>query len=246
MMQGNIRAAKLAKHYGTKPVIEGIDLNLGPGVHVLLGANGAGKSTLLRILAGLELPDAGTVTLCGLDHASRVERMRHLGVLPDGLGLFEVLSIEENLLACGSVYGLASAEVSSRAQDLLGLLDLWPVRHTAAREGSFGMRKKTALAMALLHVPSVLLLDEPFEGIDPNSTLALRALLRSVAKAGAAILLTSHLLAQMEALADTVLLLHQGKLALHQPMASLTAGLEQTYLTIVGETARETPSWLLS
>ena len=158
------------KSYASQPVLRGIDLVVEPGICALLGANGAGKSTLLRLLSGLEEPDSGSVSIGGLgfrDHG--VEIRRNLGVLPECLGLFESLTIIENLMAIGPVYGLTKRETEARATDLLGIFELTQGSHTVARNCSFGMRKKTALAMALLHKPRVVLLDEPFEGIDPAS-----------------------------------------------------------------------------
>ena len=156
------------KNYASKPILRGVDLAVGPGICALLGANGAGKSTMLRLLSGLEEPDSGSVFIGGLsfrDHG--VEIRRTLGVLPEGLGLFESLTIIENLMTVGPIYGLTKSETADRSADLLGLLDLTQGRHTVARSCSFGMRK-TALAMALLHKPRVLLLDGRSKGLIPH------------------------------------------------------------------------------
>jgi len=141
------------KSYASKPVLQGIDLVVEPGICALLGANGVGKSTLLRLLSGLEEPDSGSVFIGGLsfrDHGVRIRR--NLGVLPEGLGLFESLTVIENLMAVGPIYGLTMSETAARAADLLGLLDLTQGRHTVARNCSFGMRKTLGLGRCLRHL----------------------------------------------------------------------------------------------
>ena len=234
------------KSYASQPVLRGIDLVVESSICALLGANGAGKSTLLRLLSGLEEPDSGSVFIGGLgfrDHA--VEIRRNLGVLPEALGLFESLTIIENLMAIGPIYGLTKSETKARTTDLLELLDLTQRRHTVARDGSFGMRKKTALAMALLHKPKVLLLDEPFEGIDPASSAVIEMLLSQLASNGITILLTSHILPIVQKIAARVVIIHQGRVE-SDFSPSTTEEVEEVYFSIVGEPQPEVPDWLSS
>ena len=235
------------KVYASQPVLRGIDLVLECGICALLGANGAGKSTLIRLLSGLEQPDSGSVFIGGLgyrDHA--VEIRRNLGVLPEGLGLFESLTVIENLMAVGPIYGLTKSETAARAAGLLGLLDLTQGRHTVARNCSFGMRKKTALAMALLHKPRVLLLDEPFEGIDPASSAVIETLLGQLSSNGTTILLTSHILSIVQEIATRVVILHQGRVESDFNPSTADEGVEEVYFSIVGEPQPEVPDWLRS
>jgi ABC-2 type transport system ATP-binding protein len=178
------------------------------------------------------------------DHA--IEIRRNLGVLPEGLGLFESLTVIENLTAIGPIYGLTKNETKARTTNLLGLLDLSQGRHTVARDCSFGMRKKTALAMALLHKPQVLLLDEPFEGIDPASSAVIETLLSQLSSNGTTILLTSHILSIVQKIATRVVILHQGRIESDFNPSTADEGVEAVYFSIVGEPQPEVPDWLRS
>lgn len=235
------------KMYGPQPVLRGIDLNLDAGICALLGANGAGKSTLLRLLSGLEKPDSGSVLIEGLSfHDRAVAIRRTLGVVPEGLGLFESLTVIENLAAIGPIFGLTRDETMARSLDLLQFLDLEQGRHTLARDCSFGMRKKTALAMALLPRPSVLLLDEPFEGIDPSSSRAIQSLLGQLASSGSTILLTSHILSIVQELANRVVILHEGRIASDFLPSLAGETVAEVYFRIIGPVQPEAPEWLSS
>jgi ABC-2 type transport system ATP-binding protein len=178
------------------------------------------------------------------DHA--VEIRRNLGVLPEALGLFESLTIIENLMAIGPIYGLTKRETEERATNLLELLGLTQGRHTAARDCSFGMRKKTALAMALLHKPRVLLLDEPFEGIDPSSSAVIEMLLGQLSSDGATILLTSHILSIVQKIATRVIILHQGRVESDFNPFTADEKVEEVYFSIVGQPQPEVLDWLRS
>jgi ABC-2 type transport system ATP-binding protein len=178
------------------------------------------------------------------DH--RVEILRNSGVLPEGLGLFESLTVIENLMAIGPIYGLTKSETATRAADLLGLLDLAQGRHTVARNCSFGMRKKTALAMALMHKPKVLLLDEPFEGIDPASSAVIQMLLSQFSRDGVTILLTSHILSVVQKIATRVVILYEGRVESDSNPSTTEAGVEEVYFSIVGKPHPEAPDWLRS
>jgi ABC-2 type transport system ATP-binding protein len=242
-----IECRAVTKNYAAKPVLRGIDLVVEPGICALLGANGAGKSTLLRLLSGLEEPDSGSVYIGGLgfrDHGVGIRR--NLGVLPEGLGLFESLTVIENLMAVGPIYGLTKSETAARAADLLGLLDLTQGRQTAARNCSFGMRKKTALAMALLHKPKVLLLDEPFEGIDPASSAVIQMLLGQLSRDGTTILLTSHILSVVQRIATRAVILYEGRVESDFIPSPTEAGVEEVYFSIAGKPQPEVPDWLRS
>ena len=232
------------KSYASQAVLRGIDLAVEPGMCALLGANGAGKSTLLRLLSGLEKADSGTVLINNLSFAAQGTKIRQrLGVVPEGLGLFESLTVMENLMAVGPIHGLTQKQTRSRSEDLLELLDLTHGWHTPARECSFGMRKKTALAMALLPKPEVLLLDEPFEGIDPSSSNVIQSMLRELGRNGTTILLTSHILSIVQEIADRVLILHEGRIeADFQPVKTETVA--ELYFSIVGRPKRKALDWL--
>jgi ABC-2 type transport system ATP-binding protein len=194
----------ITKRFGSRVAVDGVSLAVDPGeVCALMGPNGAGKSTLLRILCGLLPADAGEIRKPG---------KRHIGVVPDDLALLPELSIEEQVSMCGPIYGIDLRVTRERTHDLLRKLGLYDVRRTYARECSYGMRKKTALAMALLHGPDVLLLDEPFEGVDQESTEAGVAMLREAKDCGAAVLITTHISPLIDKLGARVLTMRQGKL----------------------------------
>ena len=240
-----IECRAVTKIYASHPVLREVSLVVEPGICALLGANGAGKSTLLRLLSGLERPDSGSVSIGGLSFRDRaVEIRRKLGVVPEGLGLFESLTVAGNLAAIGPIYGLTPGETQARSTDLLELLDLEGGRHTLARDCSFGMRKKTALAMALLPKPGVLLLDEPFEGIDPSSSRTIQLLLQRLAGDGSTILLTSHILSVVQTLAHRVAILHEGRIASDFHPLVTGESVEDVYFSIIGQTEPEVPDWL--
>jgi len=237
----------VSKRFGEFVALDNISFDLAGGICALLGPNGAGKSTLLKILTGLLAPDCGEVRIAGCDVAKeplRVKRM--IGVLPEDLGVFDALTIEEHLELCGPVYGLSRHETKERSGALLRILGLEQGRYTYLDQCSQGMRKKTALAMALLHNPRVLLLDEPFESIDPSSSVTIRDLLIAVSGRGIAVFLTSHALAMIPQLATDVMMIRDGRIVLHSAAAELERPLEELYFDLVETPLQEDLQWLRS
>jgi ABC-2 type transport system ATP-binding protein len=235
----------VSKRFGEFTALDDISFDVRGGICALLGPNGAGKSTLLKILTGLLAPDAGDVLIAGCDVAKeplRVKRM--IGVLPEDLGVFDALTVEEHLELCGPVYGLTRQETSARAGALLRILGLEKGRNTYLDQCSHGMRKKTALAMALLHSPRVLLLDEPFEGIDPVSSVTIRDLLIAVSRRGITVFLTSHALAMIPQLATEVMMIRGGRIVFHAAAAELEKPLEELYFDLVETPQQEDLPWL--
>src|SRR5918911_4199581 len=169
----------LAKRFGPKLAVAGIDLDIPHGSFFgLVGPNGAGKTTTLSMVTGLLRPDAGTVAIDGLDvWRNPSDAKRRIGVLPEDLRLFDRLTGAELLTYNGLLRGMPAAVVEARSRELLGLLGLAEAAGTLVVDYSHGMRKKIALAAALLHAPRVLFLDEPFEAIDPVSARTIRTLL---------------------------------------------------------------------
>ncbi len=238
---------EVSKRFGEFIALDNITFNLPGGICALLGPNGAGKSTLLKILTGLLSPDAGVVTIDGQDVAKDpLHVKRIIGVLPEDLGLFDSLTIEEHLELCGPVYGLSRKETQERAGALLRILGLQDGKYTYLDQCSQGMRKKTALAMALLHNPRVLLLDEPFESIDPVSSVTIRDLLKTVSERGIAVFLTSHALAMIPHLATDVMMIRSGRIVLHAATADLQRPLEALYFDLVETPPQEDLPWLRS
>jgi ABC-2 type transport system ATP-binding protein len=163
-----------------------------------------------------------------------MEFRQAIGVVPESPALLPELTIEEQPAASGPLYGLDRTTTRQRSQELLELLDLSDVRETYARAGSHGMRKKTAIALALLHNPEVLLLDEPFEGIDPASADRLSALLRSISRRGTTILFSSHLLPIVDRIASRIIILREGRVVCDAVGSRLPRGVEQLYSESIG------------
>jgi ABC-2 type transport system ATP-binding protein len=245
-----IEIRNLVRRFGSVTAVDGISLRVPRGsLFGFLGPNGAGKTTTVRMVTGLLRPDSGDALVLGrsiLHDPVRVKR--DIGVVPDDLALFDRLSFHEHLTLVGRVHGLSRGETESRAEDLLRLLDLHADRGILAVQGSTGMRKKLALAAALIHAPPVLFLDEPFEGIDPVAGLRVRDLLKQLAIRGTTIFLTSHILEIVERLADRVAVIVRGRVTVEGAVAELRRGgrtLEDVFVEAVGApAAHTTPSWL--
>jgi ABC-2 type transport system ATP-binding protein len=243
--------AGLHKMFGGYAVVDHVDLTVAAGsLCGLVGSNGAGKSTLLSMAVGLLRPDRGTSRVYGLDVWSEPGRARELmGVLPDGLAMPEQLTGRELLSYLGQLRGLGRDLVAERAGELLRVLGLaGDVERTLIIDYSAGMRKKIGLATALLHRPKLLVLDEPFEGVDPVAAATLARVLRRFAAWGGAVLLSSHAMPLVEQLCDTVAVLAGGRVIAQGPLEKVRRGrsLEQAFVELAGADARagETLSWL--
>jgi ABC-2 type transport system ATP-binding protein len=211
----------------------------------LVGPNGAGKSTTLKMLSGLLPPGSGEAFVDGVSVTGTPWRLRRrIGCLPEDLGLFADLTVEEHLQLTGDVYGLNRAETDGRATQLLRIFNLEDGRRTFARSCSQGMRKKTALAMALLPNPRVLILDEPFEAIEPATARVIGSLLQSFAGRGGTILLSSHILAIVERIATQITILRDGRIAWNSTANPLPSTLEELYFELAEQPRMEDPWWL--
>lgn len=243
-----ISCSSLTRRFHNLTAVDQISFEIPPGeICSILGPNGAGKSTLIRMLCGLLEPDAGTVRIAGYDPRKQPRELRSvIGVVPDNLALLPELTIEEQLAMSGPIYGLDRRTTHARSEELLRLLGMWETRRTFARDGSHGMRKKTALAMALLHNPRVLILDEPFEGIDPASAETIRLLLKAISGRGITILLTSHILSLVDRISDRVMLIRDGRLVWNSPTSELPHTAETLYFDLVETPAFGDLEWLQS
>ncbi len=206
-----IAAQGLAKRFGPVVALAGVDFAVPAGrVLAVLGPNGAGKSTLLRILAGLTRPSAGQVSMAA-GAADRRYGRGHVGYVGHATFLYPNLSARENLVFAGRLYGVADPH--ARAAALLAEQGLEVVAERTAGSFSRGQAQRLAIARGLVHDPPVVLLDEPFTGLDPTSADRLAAHLRSLAESGRAVVLVTHDLAQAAALGDRALLLVRGRIA---------------------------------
>jgi len=178
----------------------------------LLGPNGAGKTTTLRMLYTLMRPDQGRIVVDGLDAATRPEDVRRrLAVLPDARGLYKRLTARENIAYFGRLHGLAETEIATRTERLCAALDMQDFIDRRTEGFSQGQRTKTAIARALVHDPRNVLLDEPSNGLDVMTTRALRRFLRELREEGRCVLFSSHVMQEVTALCDRIVVIAQGR-----------------------------------
>jgi len=244
-----IETNNLTKQFGRLVAVNNLNLEIPRGtIFGFLGPNGSGKSTTVKMLTGLLQPTAGEAFIAGESiFSSPLPVKQMIGVLPEDLALFDSLTIWEHLLLSGPIYGLTKSETASRGEQLLKYLDLWQSRKTFVDEASAGMRKKCGLAMALLHNPRVLFLDEPFEGIDPVSSRNIKDLLQLMASKGATIFLTSHILEVVERLVQSFAIIVAGEIVCSQTVAeTLRSGdtLEELFFKHVVRYKAEDLEWI--
>ena len=229
-----LEAVGIARAFGTLRVLDRVDLAVAAGETVaIVGPNGSGKTTLLRILAGLSRPSAGEVRVLGrrLDRQDSAAR-RPIGLLSHQSMLYHDLSVEENLRFTARLYRLPDAEGAVRRSLASVDLTAWRARRTGNL--SRGLLQRAAIARALIHDPRVLLLDEPFTGLDAASSDRLRAVLRDQARAGRALILVTHQLAEAWDLASHVAVLAGGRLAIHEPRPADADAFERRYREVAG------------
>ena len=239
----------LVKRYGRTVAVSGVDLDIPTGsFYGVVGPNGAGKTTTLSMATGLLAPDAGSVHVHGIDLWARPDDAAPLlGVLPDGLRLFDRLTGPELISYAGRLRGLPRDVVASRRDDLLGALDLAGAGGTMVADYSAGMTKKIALACALVHAPRLLVLDEPFEAVDPVSASGIRAILQRFVAAGGTVVLSSHVMALVERLCDHVAVVAAGRVLAAGTLDDVRGGqdLEQRFVGLLGGRAPDPElTWL--
>jgi sodium transport system ATP-binding protein len=237
-----IRVEGLARRFGTLRAVDGVGFEAVDGrITGLLGPNGAGKSTTLRILYTVLKPDAGRAEVDGIDVvADPLATRRQIGVLPHGAGIYPQLTARENIAYYGRLHGLAGAALGRRVDTLLAELEIGGYADRPARGFSQGERIKVALARALVHAPKNLLLDEPTNGLDVMATRALRALIRRLREAGHCILFSSHVMQEVAALCDDIVIVDHGRVvaagspgALRERFGSDT--LEDAFVAAIGD-----------
>ncbi len=239
----------LVKQFGTTTAVAGLDLDVPAGSFFgLVGRNGAGKTTTLSMATGLLRPDAGGAWVLGHDVWSDPVRAKAAtGVLPDGVKLFDRLSGRELVTYHGLLRGLPRDVIAHRVDQLLLALDLVEAKDRLVVDYSAGMTKKVALACALVHAPRLLVLDEPFEAVDPVSAATIRAILHQLVAGGGTVVLSSHVMELVERLCDHVAVVHAGRVVAAGPIDAVRAGgtLEDRFVHLVGApTATGDLSWL--
>ncbi|GAA2097853.1 ABC transporter ATP-binding protein [Microlunatus panaciterrae] len=242
----------LRKTFGSKRAVDDLNLEVRAGcLFGLVGPNGAGKTTTLSMATGLLRPDAGTAIVLGHDVWSDPARAKALmGVLPDGLRLFDRLSGGELLHYVGLLRRVPPADIASRSAELLEALGLAEDADTLVVEYSAGMTKKIGLACALIHAPRLLVLDEPFEAVDPVSGEAIRSILRGYADSGGTVVMSSHVMELVESLCDDLAVVAQGRVLATGTLDEVRAGssLQSRFLELVGfhASGQEALAWLRS
>jgi ABC-2 type transport system ATP-binding protein len=201
----------VSRWYGNVVAVNDISFALGAGVTGLLGPNGAGKSTLLHMMAGLLAPSSGQVAILGQSAWRRPEIYRSVGLVPEREAVHPYLTGFQFAQYNAQLQGLA--DPAAAAERAIATVELTDAAHRSIGTYSKGMRQRAKLAGALVHDPQVLLLDEPFNGMDPRQRLHMITLLRSMAAAGRTILFSSHILEEVERLADSILVVYAGRLA---------------------------------
>lgn len=248
-----IELIELRKEYGGVPAVDGLSLRVPEGCfYGFLGPNGAGKTTTIKMMMGLVQPDGGTIRVLGMDMPTQSLAIREqIGVAGDDTLLFDYLTGAEYLEFVGRLYGLKREVARERGRELLELFEL-PERHKLIGSYSKGMRKRMAMAAALIHKPRLFLMDEPFEGVDVVGARLMKNILLDQVRGGATVFLTSHVLEVVERLCDRVAIVHHGKLLAEGTLADLqksaangVSTLEEIFVGAIGvEHQHETLDWL--
>jgi ABC-2 type transport system ATP-binding protein len=251
-MELAIKTHELTRYFDDFCAVNEVELRVERGTfYGFLGPNGAGKSTTIKMLTGLLAPTRGEIRLLGknpLDPSEAIEIKRQMGVVPEDLALFENLTAREQLVFVGRMFQLPGDTIHQRIDELLNLLRLDVDDKKVVLEFSHGMKKKLALAAALLPDPDLLFLDEPFEGVDAITSRVIRDTLVSYVSRGSTVFLTSHVLDIVERLCSHVGIIAEGKLVEQSSLKELQQGssLEDRFLEKVGSTedAHQRLSWL--
>jgi ABC-2 type transport system ATP-binding protein len=247
-----LKVSDLVKSFGDKRAVDGLSLLVEPGsMYGLVGPNGAGKTTTLSMVTGLLRPDAGTVEVLGHDvWADPVAAKALIGVLPDSLHVFDRLSGRELIRYVALLRGMDRRVAEARADELLSALGLADDAELLVCDYSAGMVKKIGLACALVHAPRLLILDEPFEAVDPVSGDMIRQILKAFVMSGGTVLLSSHVMEIVEALCDSLAIMVHGRVRAAGTLGDVRQGdsLTDRFLDLVGarHLASESLSWLHS
>ncbi|HEY7188594.1 MAG TPA: ATP-binding cassette domain-containing protein [Vicinamibacterales bacterium] len=212
-----IRVDGIRKRFGTVTAVDDVSFEAHDGtITGLLGPNGAGKTTTLRMLYAVMKPDAGQIMVDAVDAvAVPQEAQTRLGVLPDGFGLYPRLTAREHIEYFGELHGISGARLQQRAHELIEMLDMSAIADRRTGGFSHGERTKVALARALVHDPQNVLLDEPTNGLDVMSTRAVRHIVRKLRDQGRCVLFSSHVMQEVSALCDSIVVIASGRVVAH-------------------------------
>jgi sodium transport system ATP-binding protein len=228
-----IEVNSLLKHFGAVKAVDGVSFKAADGqVTALLGPNGAGKTTTLRMISSLVRPEAGEVLIDGVAaHANPQRAKERLALLTDARGLYQRLSARENIAYYGQLHGMATAQIRARTDTLATLLDATALLPRRTEGFSTGEKMKTAIARALIHNPQNIILDEPTNGLDVMTTRSVRSLIQQLRAEGKCVLFSSHIMQEVAALADRIVIIAGGRIA--------AAGTPDDILATSGEASLE-------
>src|SRR5579862_7728402 len=227
-----IELTNLRKEYDNVLAVDDLSLTVEQGeIFGLIGPNGAGKTTSIRIAAGLLSPTLGRALIAGVDVVKEPERaQQHIGYLADFFALYEDLKVWEYLDYFAHAYKLPEAEIPSRITEVIALVNLEVKRDAMIRGLSRGMKQRLGIARAIIHRPKVMLLDEPASGLDPKARLELKNLLRSLRDQGATILISSHILTELEGFCTSIGIMEKGRMVRSGSIEEVTAAATSTRL----------------
>ncbi|MCT1368247.1 ABC transporter ATP-binding protein [uncultured Kocuria sp.] len=239
----------LTRVFGDRAVVQNINLDIPSGsMYGLVGRNGAGKTTTLSMATGLLRPTHGQVFIRGIDVWDRPQEAKSLvGVLPDGVHLFDRLTGRQLITYAGLLHGLDKETVAERTDDLLNAMDLQGSANQTVTDYSAGMKKKVALAAAMVHAPKVLVLDEPFESVDPVSATNIRDILAGFVRHGGTVVVSSHVMDLVQRMCDHVAIMNDGVILSEGTVDQVRgeSSLEETFVRLVGgRVESEGISWL--
>ena len=236
-----IEVRDLRKAFGKVQAVDGVGFTAGDGaITGLLGPNGAGKTTTLRMLYTLMRPDSGGIRVDGIDALADTQAARtHLGVLPDARGLYKRLTARENIAYFARLHGLSGAALRTRIDAMIALLEMQDIASRRTEGFSQGQRVKVALARALVHDPHNIILDEPGNGLDVMATRALREFLRRLRDEGRCVLFSSHIMQEVAALCDRIIVIARGRVVAEGSPEELrartgAASLEDAFVSLIG------------
>lgn len=226
-----LEVESLVKIYGEQRAVDNISFSAKPGrVLGFLGPNGAGKSTTMKIACGYISPSEGTVKVCGFDvREQSLEVRKRIGYLPENNPLYLEMYVREFLEFTGRIFGMSTAQIKQRSQELIELTGLSPESKKRIGALSKGYRQRVGLCQALMHNPPVLILDEPTSGLDPNQIQDIRQLIRTVGKEKT-VVLSTHIMQEVQAVCDDIVIINKGKIVANAEVGAIKSGFRKVYI----------------
>lgn len=229
-----LKVTSLRKRFGKVQAVRDVSFEVFPGeVFGLLGPNGAGKTTTIRIMMDIFKADGGSISVLGGELTE--EKKRRIGYLPEERGMYKDLKLEQNLIFFASLKGMDEKEARKALVDWLKRLDLWEHRHKKVQELSKGMQQKAQLIATLLHNPDLIVIDEPFSGLDPVNTRLIKDIIEEMRRAGKTIIMSTHQMHQVEALCNRIVLINQGESVLYGEVGQIKRDFAGNAIVVEGQ-----------